>query len=690
MNLSKSQTKAFEEIKSFLKSNKNIFILKGYAGTGKTTLISFFTSYLIDKKIPFELMASTGRAAKVATDKIKIPAYTIHKSIYSMDDIKERKITQEDGSETFRYFYTLKQNESPPQTLYIVDESSMISDVLSEGEFFVFGSGLLLQDLLKFSNMTYNRKILFIGDNAQLPPVRMSFSPALDTNYIKNKYNICTNSYELTDILRQDKESGIVKNATTLREQISKNLFNKFILDFSYNDFKSINEEELYRKYLELYNNKSKTIIIAFSNKGVYWYNQTIRKKIFNNSSIQKKDKIIVIRNNYKYGLLNGQLGLIDSITSDTEVKPVNLKTKEGTVCVNLIFINAKILIRDLNNKLNIIPVKLLLNSLESDKPNLTSEEQRALYVFFKMRMKEKNIKSKTPEYKNAIKDDPYFNALIIKYGYAVTCHKSQGGEWSDVFIDMNIQSNNLNKFYFKWVYTAITRSTKNVYCLNAPNIDIFGTNSNKQKIIRKDNSIQKKEILNITEDIEIEKLVNNESDNQLEVKLKSKILSILNTNENYKIDNLKWIGAYRIRFIISSNNSGKISFDIIINGKKKVTLVECKNKEFKKQLECIKGFKLINNTNNSNIKKEYQKEFIEEIQKSLLSNILIENIDIKTDYHIVLTFVHLNTSKEINFYFDKTGCFKSATYNKYANNNKIDYIVNNMKQLFNDKIKVI
>ena len=324
-------------------------------------------------------MASTGRAAKVATDKIKIPAYTIHKSIYSMDDIKERKITQEDGSETFRYFYTLKQNESPPQTLYIVDESSMISDVLSEGEFFVFGSGLLLQDLLKFSNMTYNRKILFIGDNAQLPPVRMSFSPALDTNYIKNKYNICTNSYELTDILRQDKESGIVKNATTLREQISKNLFNKFILDFSYNDFKSINEEELYRKYLELYNNKSKTIIIAFSNKGVYWYNQTIRKKIFNNSSIQKKDKIIVIRNNYKYGLLNGQLGLIDSITSDTEVKPVNLKTKEGTVCVNLIFINAKILIRDLNNKLNIIPVKLLLNSLESDKPNLTSEEQRAL-----------------------------------------------------------------------------------------------------------------------------------------------------------------------------------------------------------------------------------------------------------------------------------------------------------------------
>ncbi|MBI64800.1 MAG: hypothetical protein CMG64_00690, partial [Candidatus Marinimicrobia bacterium] len=359
---------------------------------------------------------------------------------------------------------------------------------------------------------------------------------------------------------------------------------------------------------------------------------------------------------------------------------------KDGKKIIKLSFINAEILISDIKKTPITLPVKLLLNALESDESALSSEEQRALYVFFRMRMKEKNIKPKTEEYKNAIKDDIYFNALIIKYGYAITCHKSQGGEWSDIFIDMNTHSNVLSESYYRWAYTAITRSNKNVHCLNVPHINIFGRNLNQNKIIESKNNIEKEKILSLNNEIpHSNKKMEIKTNNLLEEeeKLKTKLASILD-QENYKIDTMTSIGNYRIRFEIINKNSEKNTIDIIVNGKRKVTKVETKNKELENKLKSIMGFKLIDN---SNIDRESHQQFIKSLKEEMPINISIENIEVKTEYQVLLTFQYSNRYQEINFYFDKYGKFKTATC---KNNDKINYIIDELKKIIGEKIRLI
>jgi len=478
--LTPSQRACIERIEEFINGTNNCFLLKGYAGTGKTTLMKGIAHLLSMNRTPFALMAPTGRAARVISQKTGLPAYTIHKTIYSTNDVREYRIDNEDGTETFKFYFELTNSDDYENYVFLVDESSMISDVYSEGEFFRFGSGQLLSDLFKF--VGFNRaknhsKIVFIGDPAQLPPVNSKISPALNINYLSSlPHNIKVEEFEMQDIVRQEKDSGILRNATNIRGSINAGLYNKLDVSHNYQDVAEVKHKDLVDKYIEACADKieDQTIIVAYSNSSVSNYNKAIREHFFpGQQQISKGDKIIVVQNNYMHeiALLNGEFGVIESISSEVESRNIPLKRKDGNIAVKIEFRDVIATFCDITGNNYKVPCKIIENLLNSKKPNLDSEETQALYVDFVKR--NERFKPNTPEFKEALKSDPYFNALRIKYGYAVTCHKAQGGEWDNVFIDFRSNIDYFNEQYFRWAYTAITRGKTRVYTINAPHFGI-------------------------------------------------------------------------------------------------------------------------------------------------------------------------------------------------------------------------
>ena len=305
-SLSDDQKNALNKIESFLTSKTNCFLLKGYAGTGKTFLMQGLVKYFNSLGRKFTIMAPTGRAAMVIGDKTKMDAYTIHKSIYNFDEL-------EDDDHTFKFRYKLNLNGDSVNTVYIIDESSMISDIFNEDEFFVFGSGYLLKDLFSFVDFKYrtDAKIIFIGDNAQLPPVGMSFSPALDKEYLSKTYQIETEEFEMKQIQRQQDGSGILTIATALRNCLEQNEFNRFEIG-NYADTSTHASENFDTIYFQTVNNiiSENTIVITHSNKQAQDYNLAIRQRFFPNQiDVQGGDILINTKNNYNYvvDLYNGQ-----------------------------------------------------------------------------------------------------------------------------------------------------------------------------------------------------------------------------------------------------------------------------------------------------------------------------------------------------------------------------------------------
>jgi len=238
--LTDGQAELVRLLGDFLLSNsENSFLLRGYAGTGKTFITKGLTEYFRSIGRNYVLAAPTGKAAKVIAKKTNSLAYTIHKTIYSLDKLSEYKDEDIDGTETYKFYAELSVNELPADTVYIVDEASMLSDVYNEMEFFRFGSGYLLRDFLKFVNLDHNdhrKKVIFIGDDAQLPPIGMNYSPALDANFLFREYNLRSNSYELKEVVRQKAESGVMANSITLRNALKKSVFNQLSLDFQFPD----------------------------------------------------------------------------------------------------------------------------------------------------------------------------------------------------------------------------------------------------------------------------------------------------------------------------------------------------------------------------------------------------------------------------------------------------------------------
>jgi hypothetical protein len=492
--LTPGQTTLIDELEKFLTDNSTCFLLKGYAGTGKTFMMKGLTDFLSANKRSFRISAPTGRAAKVISQKTKHKAYTIHKSIYSSKDLKEFKVKEEDGTETYKFYYDLKNNEDPANTVYIIDESSMLSNVYSEGEFFRFGSGYLLRDLIKyinFDNNDHNKKIIFIGDNAQLPPVNMNFSPALDGKYLKENCNIESKEFELTEVVRQKADSGILHNATKIRESLKANLFNQLDIETNFKDINKTKHEELLLKYLQACNNSidDETIIVAHSNSSVKEYNDFVRNHFFPNQQfLTVGDKVILVSNNYnhqKMELLNGDFGFVKQVSPLNESRVIKLKRKNRVgktieIDVRLTFRNVMIAFTDEEQNKQDIECKIIENLLYSHNRDLSSDELKAIYIDFKIR--NNSLKAGTKEFKDALRADPYFNALRIKFGYAVTCHKAQGGEWKNTFLNCKTSMGYFNSSYFRWLYTGITRAKENLFTIDEPHFKI-GSNLQPPRI---------------------------------------------------------------------------------------------------------------------------------------------------------------------------------------------------------------
>ncbi len=487
ITLTNDQRNALEMLSSFLESDEQVFALQGYAGSGKTTLLKGFVEYLqsMDKK--YQLMAPTGRAAKVINQKTGFESTTIHKGIYSFEKLQEIKQGENENDVSFLYQYKIRNNPEVHDSVLIVDEASMVSDILSEGEFFRFGSGHLLRDLITYGRIqdaTTTSKIIFIGDPAQLPPIGMNFSPALDREYLKVTYNVKVAETEIKEVKRQDENNGILDSATKIRQCLTSGYFTDFDLRENNRDIFN----PAYQDYLETYKTQQKQkIIICWMNKTAHDLNKVIRRDKFGDDlPIQASDTVIIGGNNYQLGIMNGEFAIVAEASPSVESREVSFYTKGGkTQTVRLTWRSISLVLPDENNQPKNVSGYILENYLHGDN-NLKPEEQRALYVDFKNR--HPKLKKGTEEFKEAIINDKYFNCILLKYGYAVTCHKAQGGEWDSAFVfwDRGTQANfnfyeseqnrsgKTNPGFYRWAYTAVTRASKKLFCINPPYFSSF------------------------------------------------------------------------------------------------------------------------------------------------------------------------------------------------------------------------
>ncbi|MBC8193496.1 MAG: AAA family ATPase [FCB group bacterium] len=482
--LTQSQENAVEGLQGFLEDRAApCFMLSGYAGTGKTHLIGGLVKYLRRNARNAVLLAPTGRAARVLSERHRLGASTIHKSIYFLDQLIEYK--SEEDPTTYKFYFDLQVNEHDHGTIFIVDEASMVSDMYSEQEFIRFGSGRLLKDLLEYVGFDGNdalKKIIFVGDNAQLPPVGMKFSPALSKKYLSAQYRLSTTVSELTDVLRQDENSAILRNATVLRDMLLTGKYPGFDFEVDNSTTFELNPHEAVNKYLDSDSAgiDPTQIIVTHSNAQAADFNSAIRKRLFpETSEIVGGDRIIIVRNNYNYeiDLMNGQIGRVSCANTETVSRNIPLgydekgNTDTSMKYVTLTFRKATVAFTDLRGEPHDLDCILLENLLYNKERALSSDEAKALYIDFRMR--HKGLYPKQSLFKEYIKADPYFNALQIKFAYALTCHKAQGGEWPEVIVDFQGRKQ-LNADSLRWSYTAITRAREKLHAITPLHKDIL------------------------------------------------------------------------------------------------------------------------------------------------------------------------------------------------------------------------
>ena len=460
------------KIDDLMNSERNCLLLRGYAGTGKTFLTGYIAKSLSSQGFEVVLMAPTGRAARVLAEKTGFEASTIHKTIYTEKELSEPTTGQDDRVK-FKYKYELKNIASNNRTVFLVDESSMISDKKTETDFIEFGSGRLLKDILDFialTNRTRKDKVLFIGDHAQLPPVTDPISGALDAKYLETKHNVRAVEAEMTEVVRQSGESGILENAMMIRDylQLPKLKRIGFALQQS-DDVIQLETDEVAEKYVAL--NPSRTldgcVLINYSNKSAFDLNQVIRAQYFKSTEeIHMGDLVMIYQNSYNYEitLYNGTMAKIHSVSNEAEVKPrMKSYDENGNDCyVSHSFRRVTLMVDGYDRP---ISAMILESFLFDHNPSLDYAESIALYLDFKFR--NQNLKVGSKEFRDALKADPYFNALKVKFGYAITCHKAQGGEWDNALINMDVSMGKTSNEYLRWTYTAVTRARKKLYYFN-------------------------------------------------------------------------------------------------------------------------------------------------------------------------------------------------------------------------------
>ena len=444
------QCLALEQLSQFIMEGRQdeIFLLKGFAGTGKTTIVGTIVSNLWRVKKSAVLMAPTGRAAKVMSVYSGSQALTIHKKIYFPKK-------QSGGNVQF----VLAPNKHK-NTLFIVDEASMIPDTPADSK--LFENGSLLDDLIYFVYSGHKCKLVLIGDTAQLPPVKLELSPALEEERLSLNYDKEVNALELDEVMRQTEDSGILYNATNLREQLQSEFFETF--QFEVNAYKDIvrlidgNEiqEAIDASYSQ--NGKEGTVIIVRSNKRANLYNKNIRERIlFLDSEIAVGDYMMVVKNNYFWLRPNSEAGFIANGDIIEILELFSIKELYGFT-----FAEVKVQMVDYPNQKPFETV-LLLDTINAETPSLSYDEGNRLYQEVM-----KDYAHEKSKYKKflGVKNNRYFNALQVKFSYAITCHKSQGGQWDTVFVEQPYLPNGVGREYLRWLYTAVTRAQRQLYLI--------------------------------------------------------------------------------------------------------------------------------------------------------------------------------------------------------------------------------
>ncbi|ETN96410.1 ATP-dependent DNA helicase [Zhouia amylolytica] len=448
------QSVVLQQLSEFIFStDKNgVFLLKGYAGTGKTTIIAAIVKNLWHTMKKVVLLAPTGRAAKVITSYSQITAYTIHKHIYFP------KKSKGDGIR-----FVLAPNKLR-DTIFIVDEASMIPDAPTDSK--LFENGSLLDDLIQYVYSGHNCKLVLIGDTAQLPPVNLEISPALSEDTLSLNYNKEVIKMELNEVMRQQLDSGILYNATALREHMDNGFYNDF--KFNLNGFSDIVrlidgyeiQDAINQSYSE--NGKEETAIIVRSNKRANLYNQQIRGRIlFLENELAAGDFLMVVKNNYFWIKASSKAGFIANGDIIEILEIFAIKELYGFK-----FAEVKVQMVDYPD-MKPFETVLLLDTITAETPALSYDDSNRLYQEVM-----KDYQNESSNYRKflQVKNNKYFNALQVKFSYAITCHKSQGGQWDTVFIEQPYAPNGIDKDYLRWLYTAVTRAKNRLYLIGFKN----------------------------------------------------------------------------------------------------------------------------------------------------------------------------------------------------------------------------
>lgn len=433
-----------------LSANENsALLLKGYAGTGKTSLVGALVKTMSGLKQKSVLLAPTGRAAKVLSNYAGQQAFTIHKKIYRQDAF----------SNDLSAFHP--SDNLHKDTLFIVDEASMISNQGIDSHY--FGSGRLLDDLVHYVYSGENCRLMLMGDTAQLPPVMQVESPALQADILKG-YNLQVDEIQLTEVVRQDLNSGILYNATLLRDSLRNNrveIYPKLTVK-GFADIQMINGSELIEAISNAYSKDGldDTIVISRSNKRANIYNNGIRNQIlYREEELSTGDRLMIVKNNYFWTRNNKEIDFI----ANGEIVQV-LRVRNESHLYGFRFCDVTVRFQDYDMELDI---KILLDTLQTEAPALPKELNDKL--FYTILEDYQDISTKSGKMKK-MKENPHYNVVQVKYAYAITCHKAQGGQWKNVFLDIGYMTEEmLGENFYRWLYTAMTRATERLYLVNLP-----------------------------------------------------------------------------------------------------------------------------------------------------------------------------------------------------------------------------
>lgn len=487
--LTPSQKKCIEALDDFFRSDLDVFFLQGGAGTGKTFLVKGIAAFLDQIQDPnphirrndqgshLNLVAPTGRAAYILNTKTGVAASTLHSFVYDFDKATEFRETNLDGSESIRFKFDVRNRRLQEFHVSIVDEASMVGDLCSRSERLIFGTERLLSDFVEMTSLGRNRsrhKAIFVGDPFQLPPVGEKFCPAFDADYLLKQFGVRSAQFELTDVVRQRASSNVLKQAKHLRACLEKSSFHFNIQTGG--DLVDATEVLDLPQHWEARKGSpppEHRILLVHSNKEAFKWNQIIRAAYFENmEGPQVGDLVLIVKNVQTQAdkLYNGQIFRCLETPGEVIKRPVTLRRKRDEVVevthVLLRWQYVKLQIVGEGPKHEIVVWPLLLNSLETEEAGIDDDLADALYVDFRMRHPQ--IAPKDLRFAEILKGDPFFNGIQARYGYAITVHKAQGGEWPHVYVDMG-QKTMKSKDDFQWAYTAFTRTSDKLYLLKYP-----------------------------------------------------------------------------------------------------------------------------------------------------------------------------------------------------------------------------